>query len=36
MDENDKFLEAFGSINKSEFVKKLILKAIQEKENGRV
>jgi hypothetical protein len=35
MDENDRFLEAFGSINKSEFVKKLILNAIKEKENEK-
>ncbi len=32
-DENDRFLQTFGSVNKSAFLRKLILQAIQEKEN---
>jgi len=36
--EHDRFLAAFGNINRSEFIRKLLMKAIREKEaeNDRI
>ena len=35
-EENDLFLECFGSVNRNAFIKILILKAIEEKRNGGI